>query len=283
MQNVTITYNGLTLGDGSNYYITSFDPGELRIRQADQLASGKDGGYIFNQSYGFRDLMLSIQIFSGSESQFFEDIRNLRAAFARTNTSKELVINYWDGSQRRIDVFPTILPNPQHRSGMVDKSMVDIMLTAPWPFFKGATSEDISETLYLNESLGFDYPVDYPFDYEAGSTTNTYVFDNDGDTEALIRVDFNGPVINPTLNNTSTGEFIQIETTINSGTTVICQKPVSAGRSIADNSGISYEQYFNGETAFFYVPVGSNTFVFSASTYDSSASCVISITKYYLS
>lgn len=281
MQGITITYNGLTLGDGSNFYISNLDVGDLPIRQADQLASNGDGGYIFNQNYGMRNIQISVNIFSNSDSQLFIDISSLRAAFARTNTSKELTINYWDGHTRTIDCFPSILPNPAHRPGLTDQSSFDITLIAPWPFFKDGTTT--STTLYLNESLGFDYPVNYPFDYVAGSTTNTYIFNNNGDVDALIKVVFNGPVISPTLNNTSTGNSVQIDTTLVSGTIITLEKPTNAGRSIRDQNNASYESYFNGQTSFFYLPVGSHTFTFTASTYDVSASCNITLTKYYLS
>lgn len=281
-QGITITYNGLTLGDGTNYYISLLDPGDLPIRQADQLAAGRDGGFIFNQNYGFRQITIEGNIFSGSDSQLFTDIQNLRTAFSRTNTAKELVINYWDGTVRKIDVFPTILPKPAHRPGNTDKSNFSISLVAPWPFFKGDGSEVETASLTLVESEGFDYPMDYPFDYDAGASTNVYVFDNDGDVPALIKVVFNGSVISPTLTNTSAGQSVQIATTLSSSTSVTLQYTPS-GRSIKNQDGTSYESYFNGETAFFFVPVGSNTFVFSASTYDAVASCDITLTKFFLS
>lgn len=282
MQGITITYNGLLLGDGSNFYISELDPGELTIRQADQLAAGRDGGFIFNQNYGMRFVTLDVNIFSGTDTQFFEDVRALRQAFSRTNTARELVINYWDGSVRKIDCFPFQLPNPIHTPGNTDKSRFRVVLQAPFPFYKGSSSDVINETLYLDQSLGFDYPFDYPFDYEAGVTSSVYTFNNDGDAPALIAVQFNGPVIGATLTNQTNGEYVQIDTTIPSGQYVTLAW-TSSGRVVESNSGVSFEQYFNGATAFFTVPLGSNTFRFTASTFDASASCDITLTKYFLS
>lgn len=282
MQGVTITYDGFLLGDGSNFYISYLNPGSLPIRQADQRAAGRDGGFIFNQNYDFREIELDVNIFSGSVSTFFTDIRALRAAFQRTNTPKELVINYWDGSIRKIDVFPTILPNPEHRPGNVDKADFSVRLTAAFPFYKGGDEDVIEETLYLTDSLGFDYPVDYPFDYQSGVAVNSYIFDNDGDVDALVKIVFNGSAINPTLTNTSAGNMVQIGTTL-TGSVSVTLEYTPSGRNISDQDGNSYEQYFNGSTAFFFVPRGSNTFVFSAATYDVNASCDLTFTKYYLS
>lgn len=280
MQGITITYNNITLGDGSNFYISHLDIGNLPIRQADQLAAGRDGGFIFNQNYGMRTISLDVNIFSGSPSQLFTDIRNLRNAFARTNIAKTLTITYWDGSVKAIDCFPTLLPDPMHSPGNVDKSNFTIQLIAPYPFFKDSTP--ITTTLYLDSSLGFDYPMTYPFDYVAGATLSKYIFVNDGDVPALVAVRFNGLVTTPTLSNTSAGEVIQINTSISAGSNVSLSY-TNTGRSIVDQSGTSYEVYFNGNTAFFFVPVGSNTFIFTAGTYDSTSSCNLSFTKYYLS
>ncbi len=281
-QNVTITYNGFVLGDGTNYFISELDIGAPPIRQAEQLAAGRDGGFIFNQNYGMRSVSFRVNVFSGTAAQFFIDLRAVRAAFARTNVPVELKINYWDGSERRIDVFPAMLPNPAHTPGNTTNSSFDVSLTAAYPFFKGPTSSIITETLELNESEGFDYPFNYPFDYEAGANNSTYVFNNDGDVPALIKVVFNGPVVTPTLNNLTTGKSVQIETTVTDGNSVSLEYTPS-GRLIQDQNGVSYEQYFNGETAFFFVPIGSNTFTFTAATYNTNSSATITLTKFYLS
>lgn len=282
MQNITITYNGLTLGDGSNYYISYLDTGDIEVRQADQLASGRDGGFIFNQNYGMRNITIEGNIFSNSGSQLFDDIAALRTAFARTNTAHELVINYWDGTVRRIDCFPVILPNPAHSAGDVDKSKFNIRLIAPYPYFKGATSETVTTTLNLSNTLGFDYPVTYPFSYQPGNSTFQYTWNNDGDTTGFIKVVFNGSVINPTLTNSTNGKYVQIEKTLSTSDYVTLEY-TNTGRNIVNQLGVNYETYFNGETAFFFVPVGSNTFSFTASTYDALANCTITLDKYYLS
>jgi len=162
----------------------------------------------------------------------------------------------------------------------VNLSKFFVVLQAPYPYFKGPSSELIEETLTLVESQGFDYAFDYALDYQAGATTNQYILTNDGDAPARIKVVFNGSVINPTLTNTSAGNSVQIEKTL-VASDVITLELTAGGRSITNQEGVSFEQFFNGETAFFDIPVGSNTLVFSASTFDASASCDITITKFY--
>lgn len=280
-QGITITYNGLTLGDNSNYYIAFLDPGELPLKTASQEAAGRDGGFVFRQDYGMRRLQLTANIFSPTEEQFFTDIRALRAAFVKTNTPQEMTITYWDGTVRKIGVYPEATPNPTHSPGDVDKSTAIVGLIAPFPFFYSDTS--LTASLALAESLGFDYPADYPVSYESGSSPNTYTFTNDGDVPALVAVTFHGPVESPSISNSSSGLFAQIDTTLTRGISVDAYYSTKYGRVIQDQNGTSYEQHYNGTTQFFFAPLGANTLTFSAATYDSRAACDITVTKYYLS
>jgi len=57
----------------------------------------------------------------------------------------------------------------------------------------------------------------------------------------------------------------------------------SQGRSITNQDGISQEEFFNGETDGLFIPTGSNTFLFSASTFDANAQCEIFLTKRFYS
>lgn len=284
MQNIVIDYDGYILGDGSNHYISHLDLGDVPIRQAMQLAASRDGGFIFNQNYGIRIISFRVNTFSGSDAQFFEDIRAVRRRFARTNEPKLFKVTLWDGSVRQALVYPFQLPNPKHEPGMTDKAEnTTFVLQAPYPFLSGSDEDVVTAHLELNESLGFDYPFDYPFDYVAGAVNSEVTIDNDGDVPALVKVVFNGPVDIPTLVNTTTGEIAQIDTSLAGGESVTLEYTTNRGRVIENGSGLSYETHFNGDTAFFFAPVGSNTFVFTAGSYNAAASCDITLTKYFLS
>lgn len=275
---VNITYNNLVMGDGTNFGITNLNVGNLPIRQASELAATRDGGFIFNQNVGFRTISFNIELYSNTPEQLFIDIRNLKNAITTTNIAKNLKINYWDGSERNIDCFPAIIPNPVHEGSRPDSASFTCVVTAPYPYFSGPSSELITETLLLSQSEGLDLPATLPATFVAGSATNSYTFDNNGDTFALLAIEFtNG--INPTLTNSSQGSFVQIEKNI-TGETVTLEYS-NNGRIIEDNNGTSFEQYFIGETSFLFVPTGTNIFTFSASTFDASASCKIQLTKFY--
>lgn len=279
-----IEYNNLTIGEGTSYVVSNLNPGELDVRLAQQLAAGRDGGYIFNANYGMRVVSFNVSIVSNSSDDLFDKIDALRNAFVKTSTAQPLKITYWaDNRVRQIDVIPSLLPNPVHTEGLPQISEnIRIELIAPFPFYTKDDSDIITETLYLSQSEGFDYSVTYPFDYTAGSANNQYIFNNDTQLPALLKITFSGDVINPTLTNTSEGLFAQIEATLQSGEAILQFIP-GQGRSITDGSGNSLEQVFIGSTSFFFLNPGYNTLVFSASTYSSLAQCEIEITKYYLS
>lgn len=280
--NITIEYNGLTLGDGTIYNISNLDAGELPSRIAEQLASGRAGGYIFRVEYGMRIIAINVDIVGDNESELFNAIEDLRSAFGARSETLPLTINYWEqGRVRIIDAIPVLFPNPIHESARPDSSAnIRIELKAPFPFYRSSTVE-VAE-LVLSEAGGTDYPLDFPMSYVGGTSGNVYNFNNDGSVAALLKATFNGEVTNPTLINESNGTIFQIEATLLSSESVTGQF-LNNQRSIKYNSGVSAESVFNGTTAFFLIPVGTNIFRFSASTYSASATCDLEFTKYYLS
>ena len=62
---------------------------------------------------------------------------------------------------------------------------------------------------------GWSYPIVYPRTYGTYSDTNNIL--NDGDLDCPFRLQIDGPMVNPTITNLTTGEYIEITKTLTSG------------------------------------------------------------------
>lgn len=276
-----VEFNNLILNKDNGYILQDLDIGSVDARLASELAYNRDGGFIFNSKWDVRTISFEVACVANDSITFFERVRALRSAFA-AQEAKPLIIRYWDGSERSIDVFPTLIPVNNHETSAPQDTVFEVELVAPQPYFVDKDSGVIEETLTLVQSSGIDLPTDLPASFASGGNNNRFVFNNDGDTTAKLKVEFSGPVINPTLLNSSTGEILQIEKTLDANE-VITIEYTAEGRVVENQSGVSQEEFFNGSTNALFIPKGSNTFLFSASTFDANASCTLYLTKKLIS
>lgn len=278
------TFNGLTLGTGTNFTINNFDPGDIDLRQSGQNASFRDGYFIFKQNYGVRILSMTIIVQGDTSEEFLNNVTELQTAFSRSDTALDFEYTLWDGRTRAGKAHILNFPQVPFQGGFTTYARgIDIALQAvfPYTFLTGGDSDEIVQVLQLEEPGGFDIPYDLPFDFASGGTGDSYTFDNDGQAEAILKVAFKGSVINPTLTNTSTGEVIQIETTLSDTDTVTVELK-SDGLFVTDQKGVNFQEFYVGSTDSLFIPTGSNTFKFSANTFDTDARCTLTLNKRYI-
>ncbi len=279
MSDVNVTYNGFSVGDGTDLIITSLEgTGAPELRVGKQDKAGRDGGFFWNSLYSPRVVSLKVAIICATVDEFFSKKRSLVNAWKKSLTALPLTIKSWDGTSRDILAYPQILPEITHKAGEPTSTDTQIEFYCPSPFFTDSSATKVE--LALAEVTGFDFPFDFPFDISATSTLNSYTFTNDGDVEAQMRIKFEN-VTNPALTNVTTGEFVQLSKTIAGSNYVEIYYDI--GRRVLENGTSSVESSFSGTTEALFLPVGESLLRFSASTYSATAKCTITIQKNYLS
>ncbi|MEH6941533.1 phage tail family protein [Bacillus sp. JJ722] len=96
------------------------------------------------------------------------------------------------------------------RTKLIQKGLVTFL--CPSPFWE----EVNPEVFKLEDFVGaFRFPFHFPVRFSTRGDGKTLV--NKGDVPTPIQVEFRGPVTNPKITNTSTGEFIKVNQTIPEG------------------------------------------------------------------
>lgn len=200
--------------------IEGFEFPEIRSNSYDR--SGEHGGVMSNVLYGARLIVLNGRIASNTLAAFEQKRRALEAAVKVTRDSsglaksKTLYFTTMDDLQLQVSVY---LQSPL-------KMSIETPLSAKFQLQLYAPDFALDSQILQSASLGryggggFLIPVSIPIVSTAG-TGGAVSVTNGGTVEAYPTLRFNGPLTNPRLTNTTTGETILLQMTIASGEQVV--------------------------------------------------------------
>lgn len=159
------------------------------------------------------------------------------------------------------------------------KQTVTISILCPDPYFKDAQEiiDDISATM---NAFHFPFAITAsdkkPLSYRDKSAQINVINNGDVETGMIIEIHASGNVINPAIYNRETGEFVKINTTLQSGDTLYIntirrQKSVKVLRS---GEFINLFNYFSKDSAWLQLEPGDNVFIYEG---DSGSSIYMSV------
>lgn len=161
--------------------------------------------------------------------------------------AKELFLEDFDGAQYKLDVVVNGLNAPRS-SGMLVSDWQFDLIAKDWRIFSMAEKSVIFTQI---QGGYFSIPFSIPFSFEGGTGEPTAIM-NDGDTVTPFRWVVNGPATNPTLVNTTTGQFIQVNTVIGVGDKLI----VDTAKQTVTINGANGMQFVSGNSNFFELDPG---------------------------
>lgn len=273
-----LQYNGLTIDPTSKYSIYLLEGLDgLDIRTSSDLSTVNDGGFVWLQKYGMRQIAFEGTVSGTDSSDYFIVKRALLSAFS-LNTSNILTVRLWDGTERNIVAYVVQQPQTKFEVGRTMFTRFRIELLCPDPFFSDVNIISIN---FLPPVIsGFSVPlISIPFSLGTVSG-GTGVIINAGDIPNYASFRITGACENPIVTNTTTGESFQLFITLLSGEYIDIFREKN-NFYITKNGGGNFVSSFAG--TFFLLQKGSNTFTFNASTYDSSCSITINFTNKYIS
>lgn len=141
----------------------------------------------------------------------FKSIKNYRKHILRVCNPKlglGRITLELDGDLKEIDGTLDGSPSfPERGQNPFQKFM--ITWKCPDPYWKDP--QEVSRALRAYQPL-FKYPVTYPVIY--GYSGDTTTLDNEGDVDAPVTIDIQGPIKNPQVRNLTTNEYIKLNRTL---------------------------------------------------------------------
>lgn len=208
----------LTLGDG-NFHITEIDGlGAADIRTSSFLFSGRDGGLVTDQFYGFRNIDIAGTIVSPTCDQHELD----RAAFLEAipiNQNIPVYITTFAGNRYLVNCR-VVRPSLKHLTGGQMSDFL-LQLTAGDPLFYDAQGDDEQTAIVerVVENGGYDTPYDLPVDWEQGGAPT--IVTNNGNAIYYPTITLTGDGTDPRLTNLATGESFELDLSVVPGDEIV--------------------------------------------------------------
>ena len=285
-----IVYNGLTIDNKQGIIIESMSGlSNIEVRTSEDYLTGTDGGAIWEQYYGMRNISITGSIIAETIEDYFTRKSELATAFSKKNQDVNLFITTWNGSTRRIPARVVQMPDITEYSGETTMARFLISLRCPSPFFTDETSTTATITMSdvggypvgqwdIEEdefTVGTGMPVASPIPYTADSID----INNTGDISTNPVYEIVGPVTNPSVRNTTTNKLFTINTALATGEKITVQ--LINNVLDARKNGVNVISSFTGD--FPILQPGVNTLRFTASTFQVGAKVDVTYFRNYLS
>lgn len=251
------------------------------IRLSSYSVPGLDGGYVSSQRKGMRPITLVGKVYASDTDTYRSRRRTLELS---TNIQRSddvlspitMKFTTMDDLDLQIDVY-------KRKLGFPEKNMMSAVYKLDLLGISEIVSQTLqSESIYIFNGGGMAIPMTIPMDMSGGGGNSTTVTNN-GNSESFPTLTFHGPLENPSLTNSTTGQGINILYTLNTQDDyiVIDIKNRTARAYInGSNEPVNIKQYVSGD--WMTIGSGQNLLALGNANYNATARCVVVFRDTYL-
>lgn len=249
--------------DGSFLFNNITGLGEVAAELQMQKSPYQNGATLIDVVLGTRAISFEFTIRGEGDDDISAKRELLSSVFNPLNG--EGLLTYQYGTRVRqinvaIDHVPTFPSGRENRSEWKQRGIIN--LTASKPYWEETNPINVK----LEDFVGsFRFPFTLPTRFSTRGDSK--VLANYGDVPSPIEVEFRGPVINPTLTNQSTGEFIRVNQEIPMGYKLILDTSFGNKRVdivAPDGTTTNGFHYIDLQSTFFSLDVGDTRIGFVA-------------------
>jgi hypothetical protein len=288
------SYRGLTFGEGTTYFVNTaegFEGFDTRTSDADQPRG--DGGirgldYVAARTLAFELALIETADLDGS---IYEGLyAAVRAAFAPSlSQDYPLVFKRPGLPERQINCRPIQLSRSEKFLRFNRFGFPPVVLRAVDPRIYATTVQTVSVPVYAASIGGVDLPAELPLDFTGGAQIEVQATNN-GTANAYPLIRFYGPttgtVTGVTLTNSTTGDVLQISTTITTGQILTADMTAAVTGSnslvVSLDGSSRYGSWALPRTAFPLAP-GSNSLRFQVTGTSTDALCAVTWSDTWIS
>ena len=254
--------NSITIDYTGNYIIDGYD-GLTASEIIPITTSGyrQNGATYITSNLGIRIINLNFGVIAESALGMYEARRNLASVFNPLLGEGTLTYTN-DFISKSINVIVSAAPTPLERHSTIQYYTVELTANNPLWFDNEESAVKLGD--YTG---GLFYPLQFEGDgvhyAQKGDVANITII---GDVPSPIRAEFKNTSINPKLELVNTGEFIEVETSIDEGESLIINTAYgkkTVNKVSTDNSVESAFHLISLNSTFFSLPRGNNKLSFS--------------------
>lgn len=281
MNDFEVTYNGVTLGAGAYYMSKITGINELPdldfVNPINIQRQGLSPGDVYARE---RMIEIDLDIKADTDAAFLTAIDELTEATSPTIDEKQLGMQFptrFGGNEVFINARCVRRNLPIDLRYTYRNVEASLQFLATYPFFQDATEQSVLLNL-ASATGGRTYNQTYNRTYGTASTGGAETITNSGNTSADFIATLNGPLIKPKLTLVDTGEFLELDLTIVSGSSIVLG---SKEKTVFIGGNIDRSSLLTKGSEWWTVPVGGSEVVLTAQTFDS-GSCNFSFRSTYV-
>lgn len=203
---------------GGNFIITGVTGlGSADIRTSSFLFSGRSGGMITDQLYGFRNIAITGKIGSSSRAQHAIDRRALLNALPIGSTIPVNITNF-AGETFRIECSVIDPKLEYNRRGFMSDFLIQLTAGDPYFYSTDGGDEQSANVVRVAEG-GYITPYILPVVWAAGGSPT--IVTNSGDANYYPTITLQDEALNPTITNQATGESFGLDLSMLDGDEVV--------------------------------------------------------------
>lgn len=258
------TYNGLLFGNGTTIGVVKADGLDFpNVRTGDQPRPLVHGLWPGRDLAGDRVVTLELELTANDDTTFSTQIAALRAATTLQPSAELPLVMQLPG-----DVAKRLYCRPRRRAIPVDNRYmyrlagITVQFVASDPrLYADAQGSGSAGVATAGTGLTFNATPNFSFGGAAAGGSITAV--NSGDTPTPWTATVTGPITDPALILTATGQRVAMQGTVNSGETLVLD---SQARTILLNGTASRYSWLQAGSQWFDLAPGSNQVQFGATS-----------------
>ncbi len=288
---LTLAFNGLTMGDSTNYDIVQVEGLDSipAINQND-ADKGRDWGQFMGAYFaGGREVIVDLEISApaGTSDVTFRATVDAFEAAMQTYPLTELPLAFslpgLAQTTRQVNV------RVLSRKLVIDYPYMQHLATATLQFW--ATDPRIYDTTVQTQNVslpagngGLAWPVTWPTSWGSSSGGGTMTVTNAGSFETRPLVTIAGPVDNPTISNVTSGQSLTFITHVNSGDTLVIDLNARTALYFVGSTGVGGNRRgtMTATSQWWVLAPGTSTLQFTANTVLTGATMTVAFQSAWL-
>jgi hypothetical protein len=264
--------NGENFVIGGNYILSpnwsgfGDSPSDIQSTKAPY----QDGETYIDTILSPKELIVEFTIIGSTRQQVFDRRRTVINQFNPKLGPGTLKWTQDDGSEYHIDCVPR---SPQFADGQGQSDTHQVVIVSFVAFTPFWYDPSQIQQIMVGFSGGFSLPFSFPF--TMGTVGSQVDINNLGNIETPVLIYFYGEVVNPVMQNLTTGEDITITKTIDDGDVLIINTAFGE-KSVMILSGGEYTNAFefvDPDSVFWKLAPGDNTLKYTVSSEGANAEC----------
>jgi hypothetical protein len=246
------------------FLLQKFDPDTPKSTILSTKAPGQDGKTYHGTLLEERVLNIEVAVFGDNSADMYMQRKKLCSIFNPKLTGTLTYIN--DGGEYKINCSPLDSPSPKSKHEPVQEFLIQLSCPNPYWLDIFETKEEIA--LWQGD---FEFPLEITSDgIEMGHRVSTLIVNanNTGDVECSMTIEFRAlaSVVNPSILNVYTQEYIKIKRTLVAGDKLVIDTKFGDKKVEMIHNGVAANvfYYIDLSSTFLQLDVGDNLLRYDA-------------------